>query len=182
MKMDKSKIDPKYVQLMDMKEDVPDEIPRDKLKHNLFGQLQYGYEDDDWDKPINLDDVSQEQLAVAMKMSDDFDSGKPKLDIYRKYNGGKYDGQRHKGVKAFNQAWNLMIKSMQYDIQNSDDRRADIYSKYMALYRIAFERGNIKEGRNVLDSLCRLLRLNLDQNPNTILIDKDNNVTISFGQ
>ena len=176
-------IDPRYQAFIDADEDIPSEVEMHKLKHNLMFAPALPFEtEEQLALPVSVDDLSDSELNVAAKMEKDFDAGKPKLEIYRQFNKGKYDGVAHKGAKDFGKYWAIMERAMKYELQEDQDKRHEIYAKYMALYKIAHDRGNLKEGRNILDSICRLLRINgPGGGENSIIVDKDNNITITFG-
>lgn len=66
--------------------------------------------------------------------------------------------------KKFTAIWGRAKDLMAHNVKELEEAKADVVTKYMDLYRKAYKVGNVKECKNILDSLCKVQGLNRDVN------------------
>ena len=97
--------------------------------------------------------------AEIAKMHMDVLNGAPKSLVKERYFNGEYidevadlnDNAKH---KRFQRAWDAMIDEFGKDFEeNKNDLKSKFLAKYNYLYQLAIDKGNIKEARQILDSL-----------------------------
>lgn len=70
----------------------------------------------------------------------------------------------HWKAKKFNGVWNQVQNIMTENVLQQEEAKAEAITRYQDLYRRAMKIGNIKEARNILDSLCKVQGINNDTN------------------
>lgn len=121
--------------------------------------------------------------AVIEKMHFDVLNGMPKYMVKdRFYNGEYYELPKDLTTKAkykrFNRAWDIMIDKFGKDFEeNNEMLKSKFLAKYNYLYQLAVDKGNIKEARQILDSLTHLLGVD---NPQKVDLNVGGDIKIEF--
>lgn len=155
------------------------QIAKDYAKYEVNTPDYDGW-DIPYEKEVVVSALTEQEIDLAVAMKKKFDEGYPKAVIWSEYNRGQFDKTFHRGTKDFGKAWAVMVKLMKMEIESDENERAAVYNRYMKLYKRAFDTGQLKEARLCLDSVVRLLNLSKQAGGN-IIIDKDKNISISFG-
>ena len=109
-----------------------------------------------------------------LQMYDDLASGMAKVKIKQRYENGGYGT----GCDDFERDYRVVIRCYAMNIENiADDERAKLYGRYQEIYRLALERGRIKDAREILDAMVKLSGVNKDGGIEV----GDGTITISFG-
>lgn len=117
-----------------------------------------------------------EQSNIVRRMKDDYADGLQVGEIYEKYFDGHY-GEKRPRTDVFNKLWRKLMHVMAYELPNPEDRVPVLHAMYMNLYRQAVAANNIKEARQILDSIAKLL----GQTDNNTIEIKPDVIKISFG-
>lgn len=123
---------------------------------------------------------------IEIKLYEDLVNGASRLYMLRKWFAGAYGNQIttiDADEEAFNEAYNLTVKRLKENIEQlSDDERDKLYSRYLSIYKMAVDIGNLKEARGTLDSMAKLQGLSDSGKNIRVRQDKENDVIeISFG-
>lgn len=82
--------------------------------------------------------------------------GKQKWEIKEKWLDGKYKNNA-RGEQTFGEYWREMLERFKDEFEkNREDLKSKFLARYMSLYEKAVDKGNIKEARQILDSITKL--------------------------
>lgn len=121
--------------------------------------------------------------AEVAKMHMDVLNGAPKALVKQRYFNGEYideviglnDNAKH---KRFQRAWDAMIDEFGKDFEeNKNDLKSKFLAKYNYLYQLAIDKGNIKEARQILDSLREMTGAD---EPTQVDMNIDGDINIEF--
>lgn len=101
---------------------------------------------------LDVKEVPDETLSVYNLIRE----GYSQAEIRTMYAGWK--------AKKFKSIMTRAKEMMSQNVKELEEAKADVVTKYMDLYRKAYKVGNVKECKNILDSLCKVQGLNRDVN------------------
>lgn len=126
---------------------------------------------------------NMKKKAEIAKMHMDVLNGAPKSLVKERYFNGEYideviglnDNAKH---KRFQRAWDAMIDEFGKDFEeNKNDLKSKFLAKYNYLYQLAIDKGNIKEARQILDSLREMCGTD---EPTQVDLQVDGDIDIKF--
>lgn len=109
-----------------------------------------------------------------MAMYDDIVAGRAKCKMREIYESGKYG----KYADDFDADYDKVLTMYATDMESlTEAERNKLYSRYLAVYRMAYEQGRIDDARKVLDSMAKLNTMaNVE-----VGMAEDGVIKISFG-
>lgn len=120
--------------------------------------------------------LDQPEAKIVRYMKTDFADGMAISEIWQKYIDGHY-GEKRPSTPTFRKIWAGLMKALWHELPKPEERVQVLYAMYMALYRQAVQSQNIKEARQILDSVAKLL----GQTDNNTIEIKPDTIRISFG-
>lgn len=109
-----------------------------------------------------------------MAMYDDIVAGRAKCKMRETYEAGKYG----KYADDFDADYDKVLTMYATDMESlTEAERSKLYSRYLAVYRMAYEQGRIDDARKVLDSMAKLNAMTNVE----VGMAEDGVIKISFG-